>query len=78
VRKQAPFVAISCAAIPEQLLESKLFGYVRGAFTDARHDKKGLFVEAHGGTLFLDEIGELPYPSKPNYSASLRTKRYDQ
>jgi transcriptional regulator with PAS, ATPase and Fis domain len=60
VRKAARFVAVNCAAIPEHLLESELFGYVRGAFTDARHDKKGLFVEAHGGTLFLDEIGELP------------------
>lgn len=60
VRKQAHFVAVNCAAIPEQLLESELFGYVRGAFTDARQDKKGLFAEAHGGTLFLDEIGELP------------------
>lgn len=59
-RKQAPFVPVNCAAIPEQLLESELFGYVRGAFTDARKDKKGLFVEADGGTLFLDEIGELP------------------
>jgi two-component system, NtrC family, response regulator HydG len=59
-RKQAPFVPVNCAAIPKQLLESELFGYVQGAFTDARKDKKGLFVEAHGGTLFLDEVGELP------------------
>lgn len=59
-RRQAPFVPVNCAAIPEQLLESELFGYLQGAFTDARKDKKGLFVEAHGGTLFLDEVGELP------------------
>jgi DNA-binding NtrC family response regulator len=59
-RKQGPFVPVNCAALPEQLLESELFGYVRGAFTDARQDKKGLFMEAHGGTLFLDEIGEIP------------------
>ncbi|MGE0824753.1 MAG: sigma-54-dependent transcriptional regulator [Candidatus Binatia bacterium] len=59
-RRHAPFVPVNCAAIPEQLLESELFGYVRGAFTDARKDKKGLFVEADGGSLFLDEVGELP------------------
>jgi DNA-binding NtrC family response regulator len=59
-RKDKPFVAVNSAAIPESLLESELFGYNKGAFTDARHDKKGLFLEAHGGTLFLDEIGDLP------------------
>ncbi len=59
-RSKENLVAVNCGAIPEQLLESELFGHVRGAFTDARHDKKGLFAEADGGTLFLDEIGELP------------------
>ncbi|MDI1479826.1 sigma-54 dependent transcriptional regulator [Polyangium sp. y55x31] len=59
-RKDGPFVAVNAAAIPETLLESELFGYKKGAFTDARQDKKGLFVEADGGTLFLDEIGDLP------------------
>ena len=58
-RKDEPFLAVNCAAIPETLLESELFGYKRGAFTDAKTDKKGLIFEAKGGTLFLDEITEM-------------------
>ena len=59
-RRGGPFVAINCAAIPDSLLESELFGYERGAFTDARQAKAGLFQAASGGTIFLDEIGEMP------------------
>ncbi|HYO82550.1 MAG TPA: sigma 54-interacting transcriptional regulator, partial [Bryobacteraceae bacterium] len=60
VRQAEPFIAINCAAIPETLLESELFGYEKGAFTDARSQKRGLFELADKGTLFLDEIGEIP------------------
>ncbi len=59
-RKAGPFVAINCAAVPVNLLESELFGHARGAFTDAKNAREGLFVQASGGTLFLDEIGEMP------------------
>ena len=59
-RENKPFIPVDCAAIPETLLESELFGYQRGAFTGAVQNKPGLFEEAHGGTLFFDEIGEMP------------------
>src|SRR6185295_9793082 len=54
-----PFIAINCGAIPDTLLESELFGSMRGAFTDARHDRRGALSRADGGTLFLDEIGDI-------------------
>jgi PAS domain S-box-containing protein len=75
-RQSAAFLAINCAAIPEALLESELFGYEKGAFTDARARKQGMFELAHGGTLFLDEIGEMPLTLQAKMLRVLEEQRF--
>jgi DNA-binding NtrC family response regulator len=77
-RADAPFIAINCAAIPENLLETELFGYEKGAFTGAAARKPGKFEMAHRGTLFLDEIGDLPFPLQAKILRALEEKRFER
>jgi PAS domain S-box-containing protein len=76
-RKEKPFVGVNCGALPETLLESELFGYVKGAFTDAKKDKPGRFAVANGGTIFLDEIGDMSPSLQAKLLRVLQEKEYD-
>ncbi len=77
-RSAAQFVRVNCTALPDQLVESELFGHVRGAFTDAHTDKRGLFEIAEGGTVFLDEIGHMKLPLQAKLLSVLERRRYRQ
>ena len=75
-RKHAKYFAVNCGAIPEGTIDSELFGHVKGAYTDARAERKGYFEEANGGTLFLDEVGELPLPTQARLLRVLETGEF--
>lgn len=77
-RKDNPFVAVNCGAIPENLVEAELFGYEKGAFTGANAQKKGRFETANGGTLFLDEIGEMPLAAQVKLLRALQERRFER
>ena len=76
-RKNNPFIALNCGGLPETLVESELFGYLQGAFTDAKKDKPGRFARAEGGTLFLDEVDSLPLPTQVKLLRVLQEQEYE-
>jgi transcriptional regulator with PAS, ATPase and Fis domain len=76
-RRNKPFIKVNCGALPDPLLESELFGYVKGAFTDAKKDKPGRFAIAHGGTIFLDEVGDMSPALQVKLLRVLQEKEYE-
>ncbi len=77
LRADEPFIEVNCAAIPEELIESELFGHIRGSFTGAREDKVGKFQQAHGGTLFLDEVGDMSLNTQAKVLRALEEQRFE-